>query len=167
MALPVPDHVPAASRLLLCDAALLEAGPPLEVAAASGLRRARAAGMLVGLIDRRVSASVALPSELRGLVDVSVTPQADELTDRDPPEVRPTFIVRVCADLELTAALAVVLSSQRDLLSAADAAGARGVMVPTASTPAFHVRALPHIAPDVGTAIDTAVAWSRAVGRTA
>ncbi len=167
MAIRVPDLVPAACRLLLCDRALLESGSAPEAAVASGLRRARAAGMLIGLIARRVGATIAVPPGLRGLVDLGVAPDAHELTDRDPAEVRPTFIVRVCEDLQLAAALAVVLSSQRDLLAAADTAGARGVMVPTASTPAFHVRALPHLAPDVGVAIETAVAWSGAVGRTA
>lgn len=137
-------HLPPS--VVLMDIAVLR---EVEPSVADGtLARARTAGLHLLLVDAGPP-SDAGPDVAR--------PSGSEWLGS---EVLPSFVRRLCGEAGVATAAAVAISGQRPLLAAADGAGARGVMVPGRNTPPFHIRALPHVAPDLAEALDTVVAWS-------
>ena len=68
------------------------------------------------------------------------------------------MVKEACAELEVPPARCVLVGDIGSDMAAAQAAGARGVLVPTTATLREEVLAAPHVAPDLVAAVDDILA---------
>jgi hypothetical protein len=137
-------------RALACDAGVLAARAD-DPSGCLALARARARGLRVGLVyDRWPSARELVAAIDRE--DIIAVPEEDEMTAGGRREVRPEFVARLCAQMDVGPAACLVIGGRRALLAAAAWIGARTVMVPDDATPLFDCRGQ-RLAPDLASAV--------------